>query len=74
MSRAEDVERQHVAEVSKAVMEHGIARLVAEAAMSLMLSESADSTTTVVFKHLSSRLPSGKVVLRKANQTEFVVR
>ena len=41
------------------------------AAMSPILFEmSADGTPIVVFKHHSSRLPSGEVVHRKAKQTE----
>ena len=60
----------------KVVVEYGIAELVAEASMSPMLFEmSADGTPIVVFKQQSSLLPCGKVVHRKAKQTEeFLVR
>ena len=53
LSRTEAVPMQNM-------MEYGKAKLVAEAAMSPMLLEmSADGTPIAVFKHHSSRLPSG---------------
>ena len=73
LSMAGAVQMQQIPEVSKVVMEHGIARLVAKAAM--LVDMSADDAPIVAFKHHSSRLPSGKVVHRKAKQTEeFLVR
>ena len=76
LSETEAAQMQQIAEVSQVVMEEGVARLVAEAAMSSMPFEtSVDGTSGVVFKHHSMRSPSGKVVHRKAKQTEaFLVR
>ena len=76
LSRTEAVLIHTIAETSKVVMEYGTAKLVAETAMSPMLfAMSADGAPIVVFKQHSSRLPSAKVVHRKAKQTEeFLVR
>ena len=73
LSRADQTEIQKVAEVPKDVMRDGTEKLVGEAALLPMLfGKSADGTLLVIFRHYSSRLPSGSVVHHKAKQTEEV--